>query len=84
MRNKGLKGLIEIADGITFIDYQIQIIRSLWKDAEIVVYCASNGCQLSLLAAEALDQAGYSNVSHFVDGLAGWKNAGYAFEGAQV
>ena len=26
-------------------------------------------------------KAGYTNVEHFADGLAGWQNAGYAFEG---
>jgi len=54
---------------------------SVPKDADIAVYCASNGCQLSTLAADVLDKAGYSNVSHFVDGLAGWMQAGHKFEG---
>lgn len=53
------------------------------KDAEIITYCASNGCQLSTLAAEALEDAGYTNVRHYADGLAGWMQAGYEFaEGA--
>ena len=51
------------------------------KDAQIIVYCASSGCQLSNLAADELDEAGYTNVYHYADGLAGWKNAGYEFEG---
>lgn len=50
------------------------------KDAEIITYCASNGCQLSALAAQALEGAGYTNVKHYVDGLAGWMQAGYEFE----
>ena len=50
------------------------------KDAEIITYCASSGCQLSVLAADALEEAGYTNVKHFEDGLAGWQNAGYKFE----
>ncbi|MBL4644376.1 MAG: rhodanese-like domain-containing protein [Candidatus Pacebacteria bacterium] len=54
------------------------------KDADIVVYCASSGCQLSVLAANLLVDAGYSNVSHFVDGLAGWMQAGEKFEGEAV
>lgn len=51
------------------------------KDAEIVTYCASSGCQLSALAATALEGAGYTNVGHYVDGLAGWQDAGHEFEG---
>lgn len=51
------------------------------KDARIIVYCASSGCQLSHLAAASLEEAGYANVYHYADGLAGWKNAGYEFEG---
>jgi len=51
------------------------------KDKDIVVYCASSGCQLSVLAADALDKAGYTNISHFVDGLAGWMKEGHKFEG---
>lgn len=50
------------------------------KDAKIVMYCMSDGCQLSDLAAEALEQAGYTNVFHYEDGLAGWQDAGYEFE----
>ena len=53
------------------------------KDAEIIIYCASSGCQLSSLAADALEEAGYTNVKHFQDGLAGWQAAGYEFVSAQ-
>jgi len=49
-------------------------------DAEIIVYCASSGCQMSSLAADALTQAGYTNVIHYEDGLAGWKNSGRELE----
>ncbi len=50
------------------------------KDDRIVMYCMSDGCQLSDLAAQALEQAGYNNVYHYEDGLAGWQDAGYEFE----
>lgn len=50
------------------------------KDAEIVTYCASAGCQLSELAASALEKAGYTNIGHYADGLSGWQDAGYEFE----
>lgn len=51
------------------------------KDAEIIVYCSSSTCQASPKAASMLEEAGYTNVSHFKDGLAGWQEAGYKFEG---
>ena len=74
-----IPGAKSVPYGTSFLeDFEKAI--SVPKDKEIVVYCASNGCQLSVLAANALDEAGYSNVSHFVDGLAGWMQAGYDFE----
>ena len=51
------------------------------KDTEIIVYCSSDTCVASVQSAEQLEAAGYTNVVHYKDGLAGWKNAGYAFEG---
>lgn len=54
------------------------------KDAEIITYCASSGCQLSALAARALEEVGYTNVKHYVDGLAGWMEAGFEFESSEV
>lgn len=51
------------------------------KDAEIIVYCSSSSCQASPRAAAMLEEAGYINVAHYKDGLAGWQNAGYKFEG---
>ena len=52
------------------------------KDAEIIVYCSSDTCTASVISAQQLVDAGYTNVVHYKDGLAGWKNAGYAFESA--
>jgi len=51
------------------------------KDAEIIVYCSSSSCMASVQAASALEKAGYTNVAHYKDGLAGWQDAGYKFEG---
>ncbi|CAN5905910.1 hypothetical protein BH11MYX3_BH11MYX3_10730 [soil metagenome] len=45
-------------------------------DAPIVVYCASDTCQNSHLAAEALSGAGYANVRVYAEGKAGWRHAG--------
>lgn len=51
------------------------------KDAEIIVYCSSDTCTASPLAGGQLERAGYSNVLHYKDGLAGWQAAGLKFEG---
>ena len=51
------------------------------KDTKIAVYCASDSCRSSLNASHILEKAGYRKVSHYKDGLAGWKEAGYKFEG---
>lgn len=48
------------------------------KDAEIIVYCGSATCMASVEAVGILEEAGYTNVSHYKDGIAGWQNAGYA------
>jgi len=51
------------------------------KDADIIIYCSSSGCMASVSAGQTLEDAGYTNVTHYKDGLAGWKDAGYEFEG---
>jgi len=50
------------------------------KDTEIAVYCSSSTCQASVRAADALEKAGYANVVHYKDGIAGWQQAGFPFE----
>lgn len=50
------------------------------KDAEIIVYCSSDTCGASPAAAENLEKAGFTNVMHYKDGLAGWQEAGHEFE----
>ena len=51
------------------------------KNDEIIVYCSSSGCMASVQVVSILKEAGYSNVMHYKDGLAGWQDAGYKFEG---
>lgn len=75
-----IPGAKNVPYGTDFIKQFAEEINAS-KDAEIIVYCASSGCQLSVMAAVALEKAGYSNVRHYKDGLAGWQNAGYKFEG---
>jgi rhodanese-related sulfurtransferase len=50
------------------------------KDKEIIVYCASTDCHASPTAAKKLEELGYTNVTDFESGLAGWQDAGFEFE----
>jgi rhodanese-related sulfurtransferase len=47
------------------------------KAAEIVVYCASRGCQNSHVAAQRLAQLGYENVAVYPGGKQDWMAAGF-------
>jgi len=51
------------------------------KDTIVAAYCSSAQCGASPRAAAQLAEAGYTNVYHYKDGLAGWQDAGYSFEG---
>jgi molybdopterin/thiamine biosynthesis adenylyltransferase/rhodanese-related sulfurtransferase len=48
------------------------------KQREVILYCA--GSVRSVLAARALGELGYTNVSSMTGGFRAWKNAGFAFE----
>lgn len=48
------------------------------KSREVILYCA--GGVRSVLAARALGELGYTNVSSMTGGFRAWKNAGFAFE----
>ena len=50
------------------------------KQTEIIVYCSSSTCQASVRAADALEKAGYTNVIHYKDVIAGWQQAGLPLE----
>ncbi len=50
------------------------------KDALIVVYCASSECQNSRLAANALQQMGYTNALDYVEGKQHWLDASLPIE----
>ena len=45
------------------------------KDVEIVVYCASETCQNSHIAANQLAGMGYTNVSVYAGGKKDWSEA---------
>lgn len=77
-----IPGARNVRKGADFVERFAKEIAAP-KDAEIIVYCSSNTCTASPLMGEALEAAGYTNVAHYKDGLAGWQNAGLAFEPAQ-
>lgn len=55
-----------------------------FKNAEIVVYCANADCTASLNLAKKLEEMGYTHVSDFEEGLAGWKKAGFELIGNEA
>lgn len=62
-------------------DFLEQVARHVEnKNAPVVVYCASESCQLSPAAAQKLVDAGYAEVYDFKGGLAEWQEAGYPLE----
>lgn len=50
------------------------------KNHQIIVYCASTMCSASTTAAEALDNAGFTQVMDFKGGMDDWKKAGENIE----
>jgi rhodanese-related sulfurtransferase len=50
------------------------------KAASIVVYCASQTCPNSHLAAESLERLGYSDVRVYTGGKKDWESAGLPLE----
>jgi rhodanese-related sulfurtransferase len=49
-------------------------------NAAVVVYCASNTCENSHLAATRLVELGYGNVTVYSGGKADWSEHGYPLE----
>jgi rhodanese-related sulfurtransferase len=47
------------------------------KSREIIAYCHGGDCDLSLQAAKAMQEAGYTRVEIFTGGWPDWKKAGY-------
>ncbi len=74
-----IPGAINVPNGLDFVA-EIERVVDLGKDDEIILYCASADCMASASAARKLEEAGYANIKHYQDGLAGWKKAGHRFE----
>ena len=52
-------------------------------DREVVVYCSSDTCQGSALAASLLEGRGYTNVLRYTAGKADWMDAGLPVESVE-
>ncbi len=68
-------GACHLGKGIIERDVETRIPD---KAASIVVYCG--GGYRSALAADALQQMGYSNVVSMDGGITAWRNAGYPMQ----
>jgi rhodanese-related sulfurtransferase len=53
-------------------------------DTYVVVYCAGEDCESSVVVAERLLELGYRNVRHYAGGKRDWTDAGLALEGARI
>lgn len=74
-----IPGARSVPKGADFIErFEKEVGAS--KDAEIAVYCSSDACMASVQMGEMLEAAGYTNVAHYKDGLAGWQQANLPFE----
>jgi rhodanese-related sulfurtransferase len=61
-----------------------EVIQSLNKDDEIVVYCSDENCIASTALGQLLERNGYSHVLHYAGGLQDWEQAGFPLEGTWV
>jgi molybdopterin/thiamine biosynthesis adenylyltransferase len=73
VRSGYIDGAVSVPRG--FLEFQIAG-KVPETEKEVVVYCA--GGARSLLAAKAMREMGYTNVSSMAGGITRWKDAGYA------
>ena len=69
------KGARHLGKGIIERDVEACILN---KEEAILLYCG--GGYRSVLAADALQQMGYTNVVSMAGGIKGWRDAGYPME----
>lgn len=65
-----IPGAVHISRGTM----ETKVEAAVPRDAEVIVYCASGN--RSALAADTLQQMGYSKVSSLAGGFRGWAEAG--------
>ena len=61
-----------------------EVLQSLNKEDEIIVYCSDETCIASTALGQLMERHGYAHVLHFAGGLADWEQAGYPLEGEWV
>lgn len=69
------KGARHLGKGIIERDVETRIPN---KQEAILLYCG--GCYRSVLAVDALQQMGYTNVVSMDGGIKAWRDAGYPME----
>lgn len=57
-----------------------EMLSTLHKDDEIVVYCTNPPCLASVAAYHRLVQEGYPNVRRYAGGIEDWESAGLPLE----
>ena len=57
-----------------------EMLSTLRKDDEIVVYCTNPPCLASVAAYHRLVQEGYTNVRRYAGGIEDWESAGLPLE----
>jgi len=60
------------------------VLGSIPKDRTIVTYCSDAQCETAIKLADALVARGHTRVFILMEGLPGWKEAGYPTAGAGV
>ncbi len=73
-----IPGSISIPSGRVILKAE----KILGKDDAIIVYCADPDSDASKIALGKLESLGFSDLTHFPEGIAGWKKAGYRLEGS--
>jgi rhodanese-related sulfurtransferase len=68
-RTKRIPGSVHFKDAA-------EMLSSLGKDDEIVVYCTNPPCLASVAAYHRLVQEGYTNVRRYAGGIEDWEQAG--------
>ena len=63
---------------------QQEMLATLQKDEDIVVYCSNPDCPASVNAYYTLLRHGYAHVRRYAGGLADWQDAGLPLEGDGV
>jgi rhodanese-related sulfurtransferase len=63
-----------------FEEHFVSLAPLLPPDAELIVYCEGDECEMSQRLADSLRQFGFSNVHMLHNGWTAWRNAGYPVE----